>query len=256
MIGKLHRKKLRLQVRSARIGAAMQQIAFLLANKWMREESYRKERVHVSLALRLVPLYFQAKSNVAKVPEVRKRTHFRRKTRPDPVCLPHSHRVPEVCNSDRHDIIESFCNAAWDSGPAGLLRCRVAQRGLLSIFEMPRAGAILKYQLTSMFSLYTCLPGNVCSLCLSPDNVDIQEWERCFWCGDVTLCKRCVTSVCVNPTDPVVIDAPYYPFAGPEWGLTDRKQSVTLRACAICVSDLCSRRIQGHLRTVPSQGPR
>ena len=236
LIGKRHRKKLRVQSLSARIGAAMQQIAFLLVNKWVREESYRRERVHVSLALRLVRLYFRGKPNIPIMPEECKRTHFRRKTRPDPVCLPSLHRVPVVCNSDRHDVIETFCNAAWDSGPAGLLRCRVEQRGLLSIFELPRAGAILKYELTQMFSMYVCLPDNVCSSCLSPNNVNLEEWERCFWCGDVTLCRECVAGVHVEPDDPVLDDA-YHSFGEPGWGPARRKQPVTPQACAFCVRD-------------------
>ena len=62
---------------------------------------------------------------------------------------PFRRRIPEVFGHTSDDIISTFHEASWLAGPVGLLRARAAQRGLAIIFDVPRAGAIIKHHLTS-----------------------------------------------------------------------------------------------------------
>ena len=233
MLGKKHRKNVR---RSLLAGEAMQRVTFLLVRKWIREESYRREGVHIKLAVRIARIYIRGKAAGSLSLSVRNKTHFRRTTRPNAVRLPLSGRVAAVAGSDHLDVVETFFNAAWLSGPVGLLRSRVTQRGLLRIIDLPRAGAILKYELTNWSSDHYSLPHAVCSLCFAPDVVDMKDWELCYWCGDDTLCRSCTTRVLVDPTDPTLVGA-YYSWAAPSWGPAGKRGPVLLRACALCISD-------------------
>ena len=160
-------------------------------------------------------------------------------------------RVAAVQGHSHTSIIECFCEAAWAAGPVGVLRCRTAQKGLLRIFDTPRAGAILKHHLTQPNTTYWRLPNGVCGLCLDHYEDDLQEWERCFWCHDTTLCRGCTLPVPISLRDPRVREAPCYAYERLERykKVEDDSGRVILPGCVMCVRDsalLPDAAIYGH----------
>ena len=116
---------------------------------------------------------------------------------------PFRRRIPEVFGHTSDDIISTFHEASWLAGPVGLLRARAAQRGLAIIFDVPRAGAIIKHHLTSpndVRSLWR-LPDGVCGLCLARFDDNLRDHERCLWCSDNTICRACHISVHISRDD-------------------------------------------------------
>ena len=116
---------------------------------------------------------------------------------------PFPRRVPEVLGHTSADVISVFHEASWLAGPIGLLRARVAQRGLTAMFDVPRAGAIVKHHLT-VFNDVRCLwplPDGVCGLCLVHYKDDLKDHERCLWCHDSTICRACHVSIHISRDD-------------------------------------------------------
>ena len=112
-------------------------------------------------------------------------------------------RVPEVFGHGSDDVISTFHEAAWLAGPVGVLRARVTQRGLSVIFDVPRAGALVKHHLTQHNDpqrMWRLLEG-VCGLCLARYDDDLWACERCLWCGDTTLCRACHLPVHISRDD-------------------------------------------------------
>ena len=116
---------------------------------------------------------------------------------------PFRRRVPEVLGYTSDDVVSTFHEASWLAGPIGLLRARVAQRGLALLFDVPRAGAIVKHHLT-IFNDPRCLwrlPDEVCGLCLARYRDDLKNHERCLWCSDSTICRACHISIHISRDD-------------------------------------------------------
>ena len=103
-------------------------------------------------------------------------------------------------------IFVIFEKAAWWAGPIGILRCRVTQRRQLRIFDVPRAGAVLKARATSPNSVWWHLPEGVCGFCLARyhETDDPNDPGNCFWCSDTTLCPNCVIPITIALNDPRV----------------------------------------------------
>ena len=116
---------------------------------------------------------------------------------------PFHRRVPEVFGHSSGDIISTFHEAAWLAGPVGVLRARVTQRGLSVIFDVPRAGAVIKHHLTHPNDVQhiRTLPDGVCGLCLARFDDNLRDYERCLWCGDNTLCRACHLPVHIQRDD-------------------------------------------------------
>ena len=174
---------------------------------------------------------------------------------------PFRRRIPEVFGHTSDDIISTFHEASWLAGPVGLLRARAAQRGLAIIFDVPRAGAIIKHHLTSpndVRSLWR-LPDGVCGLCLARFDDNLRDHERCLWCSDNTICRACHISVHISRDDgrvqacfdPGVWGSEYaylkmkYPFPESPEGVG----YIVVQGCVSCVREeslLPETQIQAH----------
>ena len=62
-IGKKHRRRVKANIRAQRADKAMKFLALFLAAKWEREQCYRDEQIHVTLALRLVRIYVRERTD-------------------------------------------------------------------------------------------------------------------------------------------------------------------------------------------------
>ena len=162
---------------------------------------------------------------------------------------PFPRRVPEVMGHTSADVISVFHEASWLAGPIGLLRARVAQRGLTAMFDVPRAGAIVKHHLT-VFNDVRCLwplPDGVCGLCLVHYKDDLKDHERCLWCHDSTICRECHISIHISRGDarvqtcfdPSIWGAKTarlrenYPFPASPQG----NDYIVVQACFLCVRE-------------------
>ena len=114
--------------------------------------------------------------------------------------------MPEILGHGTNDVVDVFHKAAWLAGPVGVLRARAAQRGRSAIFDVPRAGALMKHHLSyrnDPLHLYR-LPGGVCSVCLAHYREDFDEDEMCLWCENSTVCRACHLQVSLSREDPRV----------------------------------------------------
>ena len=119
---------------------------------------------------------------------------------------PFRRRVPEVLGHSSDIAIRTFHDAAWLAGPSGVLRARVTQRGLSAIFDVPRAGAMMKHHLTLCNDPQQKdrLPEGVCTVCLAHHRGDLEDHEKCLWCGRDDVCRNCHFPIHISRDDPRV----------------------------------------------------
>ena len=79
---------------------------------------------------------------------------------------PMMRRVPRISGSAGTSLIGTFEKAAWMAGPSCVLRCRVTQKGMIRVLDIPRARAMLKSHLTQPNTVWWSLRGGTCGFCL------------------------------------------------------------------------------------------
>ena len=116
---------------------------------------------------------------------------------------PFRRRLPEVFGHSSDIVIRTFHEAAWLAGPSGVLRARATQRCLSAIFDVPRAGAVMKHHLTMCNDPQQedRLPKGVCTVCLARHREDLEDHEKCLWCGREDVCRNCLYAIHIARDD-------------------------------------------------------